>query len=194
MAGVGGDRRDGLGLGLAIVERLGALLEHPISVSSIVGKGSCFSVTVPIVRPTAISVDPPASLTALLDLLHGKLVVVIDDDALVLDGMGGLLESWGCRVVTAATDREAIASLGGNLPDLIISDFRLHEGRSGIDAITAVRSVFHVPIPAFLVSGDISPDSLREAQEGRLHLLHKPVSPMALRAVMSRLLKDRPRL
>jgi len=194
LAADGRDRREGLGLGLAIVERLGALLEHPISVSSMVGKGSCFSVTVPIVPPAAISVDPPASLTALLDLLHGKLVVVIDDDALVLDGMGGLLKSWGCRVVTAVTDREAIASLGGNLPDLIISDFRLHEGRSGIDVITALRNAFHVPIPAFLVSGDISSDSLREAQAGGLHLLHKPVSPMALRAVMSRLLKDRPRL
>jgi two-component system, sensor histidine kinase len=115
--------------------------------------------------------------------------VVIDDDALALEGTGGLLRSWGCHVVTAPSDREALAKLDGNAPDLIISDFQLQDGRTGIDVIDELRAAFGGPIPAFLVSGDISQQRLRETHGSTHHLLHKPVNPMALRALMSRLLK-----
>jgi len=107
----------------------------------------------------------------------------------VLDGTKGLLESWGCRVVTAQSGHEAAASLDGSRPDLIISDFRLKEGRTGIDAVVQLRKVFAAAIPAFLISGDISPERLNDAQAAGLLLLHKPVGPMGLRAMMSRLLK-----
>ena len=127
-----------------------------------------------------------------MDPLRDKLIVVIDDDALVLDGTGGLLKSWGCRVVTAESDQDALASLDRNKPDLIISDFRLKDGRTGIDAVAQLRNAFHAPIPAFLISGDILPERLREAQASGHQLLHKPVGPMTLRTMISRLLKDGP--
>ena len=181
-------QRDGLGLGLAIVERLCALLKHPIGVDSTPGKGSRFHVTVPTVakRPGLAS---PAAAAATADPLRGKLIVVVDDDDLVLEGTGGLLRNWGCRVVTAASDREALTKLDGNRPDLIISDFHLHDGQTGIEVITALRGALQAPIAAFLISGDILPDRLREAQMKGLHLLHKPIAPMTLRTMMSRLLK-----
>jgi CheY-like chemotaxis protein len=182
-------QRDGLGLGLALVERLCALLKHPVGVDSTLGRGSRFHITVPTVSKRA-GLELTVAAAATADPLRGKLIVVLDDDALVLEGTGGLLKSWGCRVVTAASDREALTKLGGNRPDLIISDFHLHEGRTGIEVITALRCLLPGPIPAFLISGDILPDRLREAQMKGLHLLHKPIAPMTLRTMISRLLKD----
>ncbi len=181
----------GLGLGLAIVERLCAVLDHPIGLVSTPGKGSRFSVTVPRVAARAGSTAAVAAISAAAapDQLAGRLIVVIDDDALALEGTGGLLRSWGCRVVTAHSDREALAKLNGSAPDLIISDFHLQDGRTGIDAIGALRDAFGGAIPAFLVSGDITQQRLRETGASTHHLLHKPVNPMALRAIISSLLK-----
>ena len=124
------------------------------------------------------------------DRTNGKLIVVIDDDPLVLDSTRGLLRSWGCSVV-AASGSGALASLLDQQrpPDLIISDFRLSNGKTGIEAITELRSAFPNTIPAFLVSGDTSPAPLHEARASGFHLLHKPVDPMRLRAMLNRMLK-----
>ena len=121
----------------------------------------------------------------------GKLIVVIDDDARVLDAMRGLLRRWGCFVVTAESGGEALASLAGDdrRPDLIVSDYRLAGEGTGIEAIQRLRSTLHAPIPAFLVTGDISPERLREASANGFHLLHKPVGPMALRAMLNQSLR-----
>jgi len=128
---------------------------------------------------------------ATADPASGKLVVVIDDDALALDAMRGLLGRWGCLVVTAESESAARASLARDdrPPDLIISDCRLADGRSGIEAIQRLRSAFRAPIPAFLITGDIAPERLREASANGFHLLHKPVGPMALRAMLNQILK-----
>ena len=186
------DRRGGLGLGLAIVDRLGRLLNHPVELTSRPGKGSRFSVSVPIVakRLPARAPVPPATIT---DPVSGKLVVVIDDDALVLDGMRGLLRSWGCEVVTEVSENGALARLAelGQQPDLIISDHRLADGKTGIEAIDRLRGTLGIAIPAFLISGDTGPERLREARASGYHLLHKPVTPMKLRAMLNRFLKVR---
>jgi signal transduction histidine kinase/CheY-like chemotaxis protein len=180
----------GLGLGLAIVERLCAVLEHPIGLASKLGKGSRFSISVPAVPAPITTAAVAAPVAAVPDRLRGKLILVVDDDALALEGTGGLLRSWGCRVVTAQSDREALTRLDGRAPDLIISDFHLQDGRTGVDAISDLREAVGASIPAFLISGDISQQRLRETHASTHHLLHKPVNPMALRAIMSRLLKD----
>jgi signal transduction histidine kinase/CheY-like chemotaxis protein len=181
--------RDGLGLGLAIVERLCALLKHSIGFSSIVGKGSRFYVSIPT-APSRVSFQKSAPVgESKVDPLVNKLIVVIDDDALVLESTGGLLRSWGCRVITAESDQHALASIDGSKPDLIISDFRLKNGRTGIGAIAQMRDAFESDIPAFLISGDILPERLQQAQENGYQLLHKPLAPMTLRAIMSRLLR-----
>jgi len=110
----------------------------------------------------------------------------------VLESMRGLFQSWNCQVVTAASDSDAIAAImqAGRNPDLIISDYHLSHWKSGVDAIERLRREFHVPIPAFLISGDTSPARLREAQVKGYHLQHKPVGPAHLRAIMSQLLKQ----
>jgi two-component system, sensor histidine kinase len=186
----GDNTHGGLGLGLAIVDRLCNLLGHPIRLVSTVGKGSRFSVTVPIAAARAQIAELPAQPVA-VDVTRGKLVIVIDDDALVLHSMGGLLRNWGCHVVAAATPDEAFVDLGPeDQPDLIICDYRLANGQSGIAAIADLRKVYGAAVPAFLISGDIAPERLREARESGHHLLHKPLGAMALRAMINRSLKS----
>jgi two-component system, sensor histidine kinase len=112
-----------------------------------------------------------------------KLVVVIDDDALVLEATGGLLRSWGFEVVTAESYGAAVNRLidMGRRPDLIVCDYRLSEGATGIDAIERLRNAF--AIPALLISGDgSSPQS--NAASGAYQLLHKPVNAATLRALV----------
>ena len=183
------DHRGGLGLGLAIVERLCRLLDYPIKVASRLGRGSRFVVSVPLTAPVELAEQPSQ---AAADQAMGKSVVVIDDDILVLDGMRGVLKSWGCSVVTAMSEDAVLAVLseGGKPPDIIISDYRLRDGRTGLDVIERIRRVFGMPIPAFLISGDTAPERLREARASGYYLLHKPVLPITLRSVVSQLLRD----
>jgi signal transduction histidine kinase/CheY-like chemotaxis protein len=188
------DGRAGLGLGLAIVDRLSRLLDHPVALRSRPDAGSCFSVVVPLAVRPPDSDTPAAVADATPDPLRDKLIVVIDDDALVLEAMRGLLQGWGCRVVLAATDTEALMRLARDdiPPDLIISDYRLANGRTGVQAIARLREALGAPVPAFLITGDTAPELLREAGASGFHLLHKPVAPMTMRAMVNQLLGARP--
>jgi len=158
----------GLGLGLAIVDRLSRLLDHPIEVSSKAGSGSRFSICVPLAAVQEQPVELTVPAAGLRDPLQGKLIVVIDDDPLVLDGMRGLLQSWGCRIVTADSDNAALARLNDAKPDLIISDYRLAHGGNGFQAIARLNRAIAAEVPAFLISGDTGPEWLSPAaQAGR---------------------------
>ena len=189
--GYGHDNRAGLGLGLAIVDRLCRLLDHPIELASTPGKGSRFAVSVPLAQSGSEIAAPSISPPTHADALTGKLVVVIDDDALVLESMSGLLKGWDCRVVAAPCFSAALAGAQAcdRRPDLIISDYHLSDGMSGIDAIERLRRALRAKVPAFLISGDINAERVRETRERGYHLLHKPVSPIALRAILNKLLK-----
>jgi signal transduction histidine kinase/CheY-like chemotaxis protein len=185
-------RREGLGLGLAIVDRLCRLLGHRVQVDSQPRRGSRFSVTLPpLAAQPGAAAEPQAPASAIADPAPGKRVMVIDDDTLVLDGMRSILQGWGCEVETAVSGDAALARLeaDGARPDLIISDSRLTDGESGIDAIARLRAAAGAPIPALVITGDTAPERLREASAGGFPLLHKPVSPMALRTTVNRLLK-----
>jgi CheY-like chemotaxis protein len=185
------DSHGGLGLGLAIVERHCKLLNHPIELTSVVGRGSRFSVVVQSAPAQSEFAESPAIVSIAPDVLKGKLVVVIDDDTLVLDAIGGELRKWGCRVVATDSFDSALVSLGEHdRPDLIISDYRLPNGQSGISTIVRLRAALGANIPAFLLSGDTAPERLREARASGYHLLHKPVRPMRLRAMVSQLLQS----
>jgi signal transduction histidine kinase len=195
---VGGNANGGtgLGLGLAIVDRLCRLLGHPLTLVSTQGKGSRFSITVPRApaqaEPAEIS-HPLRALRAALQPFAGKFVVVIDDDRLVLDGACGLLRGWGCQVSASTSSEAALASLSElqKRPDLIISDHHFTHGENGIDVIERLRGSFNAPIPALLVTGDISVERKQEAAACGYELLQKPVPPMILRATMSEMLKQR---
>src|SRR5260370_17579395 len=118
------------------------------------GLVSSLSVIVTIVAAGSDAAEPSPPAVSALNLATEKLIVVIDDDALALEGMGGLLRSWGCHVVAARTAAEALRDLAGaeRPPNLVISDFHLSDQRTGIDAIEQLRTPFGVPIPAFLLS------------------------------------------
>jgi CheY-like chemotaxis protein len=112
-----------------------------------------------------------------------KLVVVIDDDPLVLEATMGLLRSWGCKVVAAESYGDAMDKLIeiGQRPDLIVCDYRLPQGSTGVDAIEMLRGAFE--IPALLISGDAASPACDDSTGG-YKLLHKPVSPETFRAML----------
>lgn len=191
---LGSEEREGaagLGLGLAIVDRLCGLLGHPIELGSRVGKGSRFSVLVPSAPAGVAPIGAPATLPVGPISEAGKLVIIVDDDESVRDSTCGLLQQWGCMVAAVATEDAALARLAelGRPPDLIICDYRLAHGRTGFELIDRMRRSRGAQIPAFLISGDTTPERLREARESGFYLLHKPVMPITLRSVVTQLLR-----
>jgi signal transduction histidine kinase len=191
---LGSEEREGaagLGLGLAIVDRLCGLLGHPIELGSRVGTGSRFSILVPAVPAGVAVIGGSAAPRAEPIAGAGKLVVIIDDDESVRDSTCGLLQQWGCIVVAAGSVDAALANLAelGKQPDLIISDYRLAHGKTGFESIDRMRRSCGAQIAAFLISGDTAPERLREAHESGYYLLHKPVMPITLRSVVTQLLR-----
>jgi len=118
-----------------------------------------------------------------------KLVVVIDDDPAIREGMEGLLRIWGYQVVVAASEDAALAQLAkeGRRPDLIICDYRLAEGQVGVEAIAQLRDAFE--IPAVLITGGVPPKTSQESRANRYHLMHKPIDPAALQTMLSEVFK-----
>lgn len=179
------DRGKGLGLGLSIAKRAANLLEHPIQVDSRPGRGSTFSVSVPIAQdqPDAQTVHNPARSS---QGDHNLLVLVMDDEQAILDGTTALLEMWGCRVIAHTSCEEALNDLtsSGHSPDAIISDYFLSDGQNGIESIGKVRQLLQREVPSLLVTGDIDKERLREFDDSGLSVLYKPVAPAKLRAFL----------
>jgi two-component system, sensor histidine kinase len=113
---------------------------------------------------------------------QGRLLVVIDDDAMVLKSLEAILTDWGYEVQAASSVEEAVVRLSelGRRPDLVISDYRLQDGQTGTDAIVAVRVLFDQAIPGVILTGETDSDFLRKAAEQRLGIFHKPVTPRQL--------------
>lgn len=179
------DRSRGLGLGLATVKRVAQLLDHPLRVRSIPGKGSRFSIEVPLADPAKIQPIAATVEQKVPNLIGGKLILVIDDEESVRLGMQSLLESWGCKCVTAMDAPEALQSLNGRKPDFIIADLRLRGEDTGIEAIRDLRSQLGASIPAVLISGDTAPEQLRRVSAAGLTMMHKPLKAVRLRALLN---------
>jgi len=186
------NRYGGLGLGLAIVDRLRLLLNHQIDLASTLGRGSRFAILVPIVDEGVTSTTPVASPLPGTFAVEGKIVLVIADAPIVQEGTSGLLGKWGYSVLSTASDEAALMRVAQRqqCPDLIISDYHLASGKTGIRAIEQINAAFGSSIPAILISGDTAAEPLRDAKERGYILLHKPVDPMRLRAVMHELFRD----
>lgn len=120
------------------------------------------------------------------DRLNGKLILVIEDDAMQLMAMQMLLESWGCAVLPAASAAaaEKLVSDAAERPAAVISDFRLPDNISGVQAVARLRQTLGSALPAVLQTGDTDPALVREADEGGYMILHKPYDPNQLRAVL----------
>lgn len=185
------DRTKGLGLGLAIVQRLSRLLDHGLTLRSASGRGSLFSIDLPRSAPQLAQV-PVAAVWDADRWLRGRLVAVIDDDALALASMQGLLETWQCRVVAAKGEDAAMTRLleQNDRPALVICDYRLGQGRNGVDVIDRFRAAYEVALPGIIVTGDTAADVASQASARGYHVLHKPVRPARLRALMQRILKE----
>jgi len=180
------DRTRGLGLGLATVRRIANLLEHPLRLRSVPGKGSRFTIEVPIADPSRVQSISATIEQKVPNLLGGKLIVVIDDEASVRLGMQSLLESWGCKCVTAMDADEALNSLQQQrTPDFIIADLRLRGENTGIDAIRALRAQLGESVPAVLISGDTATEQLRKVSAAGLTMMHKPLKAVRLRALLN---------
>ncbi len=180
------DRTKGLGLGLAIVERVARLLGHDVGVMSQPGRGACFSVAVPIgdsAQELAETADGGGDAARELD---GLCVVIVDDEAAVREATRTLLRQWGCRVVAAASAEDSAAELrvASLSPGAIVVDYRLPGALTGVDVIERLRAEFGSEIPALIVTGDTAPERLREAKASGHPLMHKPLQPARLRAFL----------
>lgn len=179
------DRSKGLGLGLAIVQRLSRLLDHPIALRSAPGLGSTFSVSVP-------RADAPAASTAVAPApedatsLTRRRVLLVEDDALVRESLARLLRLWGCDVRESSGDPKLGAALvrEGWPPEVILCDFRLAAGRTGLMVIDDVRRSFDAEVPAALITGDTEFAALRSQLAGGTQVLFKPVRPAQLRMLL----------
>ncbi len=184
-------QRKGLGLGLAIVKRLADLMGAPLTLRSEPGRGSVFTLELPAGRDLPADVAAMPSAKALLGLtLDGRRIVVVEDEPAVRSGLEVLLKSWGAQVQAydsvGACERglqQAPPDAPG--PDLVIADYRLENGRTGVDAIAALRGRWGAELPAIVVTGSTMTVHETEAQQNAFHLLVKPVVPNKLRAMIA---------
>jgi CheY-like chemotaxis protein len=154
------------------------------------GQGSVFQVGAPYADPAAARTAQTGEFPSPF-LAHGVgLILVIDDEVSIQIAMKSLLESWGYEAITAGSCEEMLERIAthGAAPRLIISDYRLRDNASGIDAIERLRNEYNDEIPGMLITGDTAADRLREAQESGFLLLHKPVPNHRLRASIAHLI------
>jgi CheY-like chemotaxis protein len=187
------DREKGFGLGLSIVRHLGRLLKHEVKLEeSAEGRGSRFSVLVrraasipPELRPSKVS-----KRTSEIPNFKDTVVVLIEDDTASREALYELLLDWGCYVVEAESAADAISKIRSEesplAPNFILSDYRLREGRTGLDAISAVRQEIKSPVPAAIWSAETSPQVLQCIAEAGIEMLSKPVDEMQLLKVLKR--------
>jgi CheY-like chemotaxis protein len=170
-------------LGLAIVQRLAALLQAPVTLTSQPGRGSVFSIEVPQAQPIpATALEADVSFQRQEGSFKGAFVAVIDDEPLVRDATARLLRQWGCVVVTAESGADAIKRLSqcDRAPDAIVCDHRLRDSETGVDVIAALRMEFNCDIPAILITGDTSPRRIQAIQATGIPVLHKPLQSQVL--------------
>ena len=180
--------RKGVGLGLAIVERIAKILGYRVQVESRPGRGSRFSIQVPLADrvPLPISLQAPQPGTG--NPLPGRRLLVLDNELSILESMAALLGQWGCEVLTATDQAAALAVLQGRAPELILADFHLDHGVTGCQVVQQLREHFQQPLPAVIITADRSDQCRRALQQLGAPLLNKPVKPGKLRAVLSQLL------
>jgi len=176
-------KEPGLGLGLAIVERLSRMLECPLTMTSRSGRGTAFSILLP--RASTGHVKKTAASRALgTGAARATAVLVIDNEPAILEGMQKLLGGWGCKVLCAATGARAAAILRSERVDAILADYHL-DNEDGLEVIEMLRALTGEPLPAILITADRSARTQEKARHHDVICLHKPMKPAALRALLN---------
>jgi len=182
----------GLGLGLAIVERISRVLGHGVSVKSWPGKGSCFSVFVPYGKQTPVHKVDPIELDAVGLPIRNARILVVDNDFEICDGMEAMLKTWHCQVMSA----QCVGQLQDDdefiefAPQLMIADYHLDNGETGLQAIAEVQKGLGHEIPVILITADYSNELRQAAKAAGYVLLNKPVKPLKLKMLMSNFLRE----
>ncbi|QXH93548.1 PAS-domain containing protein [Pseudomonas ogarae] len=175
----------GLGLGLAIADGLCRVLGHTLRVRSWPGRGSVFSVSVPLAHTQAVVPSPVVEPNG--HLPSGALVLCVDNEDSILIGMNSLLTRWGCQVWTARNREECERWLAqGGRPQLALVDFHLDDGETGTELMAWLRKRMGEPVPGVVISADGRPEMIAQVHAAGLDYLAKPVKPAALRALLSR--------
>ncbi|BAJ01771.1 sensor histidine kinase/response regulator [Shewanella violacea DSS12] len=179
----------GLGLGLAIADRISKVLEHDIKVGSILGRGSVFSISVPLGKTiTEIQVKKTA---AMIQPLAGVKVLCIDNEEAILAGLESLLSRWQCEVICATDLADARIKLGlkGVAPDIVLADYHLDNGENGVDAMDGIRALYGSHLPGVLITANTNKELVDEVELKGYRYMAKMVKPAALRALISSLVK-----
>lgn len=180
---------NGVGLGLAIVERIATILDHEVLVRSVEGKGSVFSIDVE--RGSEVTPFQQVQKLETSDLA-GVVVALVDNDLNVLSAMKGYLEEWGCTVLAGASGDELIEQLSWSSfsPDLILADYHLDAGVVGPDVVERVRRIYGNDVPVIIISADSTDDIRRDLGEKGYKFMVKPIRPAKMRALMAHLVNQ----
>lgn len=189
------DQNKGLGLGLAICHRLSVLIDATLSLKSQLGKGSVFTLKVPVLSESRVTKHQSLKMkivpaTRIVNFKQA-VVLVIDDNDTVLDAMTSLLEGWGCKVLTAdsvAATAEVAKSYQGHI-DAIIADYRLRENTTGIDAMNAFHELVDYQTARVVITGDTAPDRMQEIIAHGVPVLHKPIKSAHLKTALGSMLR-----
>jgi CheY-like chemotaxis protein len=176
----------GLGLGLSIVERIARVLDHKVGVAATLGGGSHFSVEVPLSTARPARAADSDLIEVERGHLAGMVVLCLDNDLAILDGMEALLGGWGCRVLKAPDLKAAGAAIAAAQapPNALLVDYHLDDG-DGLTAIAELRRRFGAALIAILITADRSPRVRDEARAQGIQVLNKPLKPAALRALLA---------
>ncbi len=179
----------GVGLGLGIVARLSQLLEHPMHLESWPGRGSLFQIQVPLsAHPKELETIPHQISNAPLQPLAGTRVLCVDNEQENLDALKALLDRWGCQVMTATNQNHAVSCQV--TPDILIVDYQLGTELNGVSLVNQLRKLWHIKLPAILITANSNPEIRQLATENEMKFLKKPVKPAPLRALISNSLKQ----
>ncbi|MGB3045548.1 MAG: hybrid sensor histidine kinase/response regulator [Xanthobacteraceae bacterium] len=182
----------GFGLGLSIVHRFATELGHDIQLTSRLGRGSTFSITLPRAKTEDVveAGHEVQHLDFRYNVLEGRKILLIENDPSSAEAMAALLEKWGCDVATTTSATDAMDNIGalGEPPDAIIADLHLDHGENGLDAVNSIREQIKIDVPAIIVTADYSTEAEREAAVYGLELLRKPIKPAEMRSLLSFLL------
>ncbi len=178
----------GLGLGLSIVDRLCKVLRHSISLTSDVGRGSCFAVTVPAGREAVVLDAVPPAAPVIQQPLAGLCVLAVDNEKSIVEGLTALLANWNVTVIPATSAAEAVNELvrHGSAIDAILADYHIHR-EDGIALVQALRKRAKRDLPAILITADRTKKVQDDAMAAGIQYLRKPVKPASLRASLSQI-------